>query len=296
MSDIIKAQQGLARKAQANPTHQFRDLYFLLCKRDWIGQALQTVLSNQGARSPGVDGITFYRFADPNKTEAENDKYREQFIEELQAELKMGQFRPSPVRKVEIPKPGSAKKRPLGIRTIKDRVVATLLKMVMEPIWESDFLYFSNGFRPTRCTMDCIQPFYVLGNRQIKYRYVIEGDIRNCFGSIPHTKLMVEVKRRIADPRILGLINHFLKSGIMERDKFAPSPEGVSQGDPLSPLLANIFLHRFDEWFKENYLGPASTTDLTNYNKWYKERTKGQDKAAAKIFRYADDVRHLTHC
>ena len=289
MSDIIKAQQGLARKAQSEPTHQFRDLYFLLCQREWIAQALQTVLSNEGARSPGIDGMSLYSFLNPNKNETENERFRQHFIEELQAELKQGHFRPSPVRRVEIPKPGSSKKRPLGIRTIKDRVVATLLKMVLEPIWESDFLYFSNGFRPTRCTMDCIQPFYTLGNRWLNYRYIIEGDIRNCFGSIPHTKLLHEVKRRIADWRILRLLDHFLRSGIMQKGKFAPSLEGVSQGDPLSPLLANIFLHRFDEWFKESYAGPDCKTDRRNYHNWVRRRAKGKALASAQMYRYADD-------
>jgi RNA-directed DNA polymerase len=105
----------------------------------------------------------------------------EQFIDTLQAELKARAYQPEPVRRVEIPKPGTHKTRKLGIPTIKDRVVQTLLKMVLEPIWEADFLYFSNGFRPGRCTMDCIQPLYTLFNRHMQYAWVIEGDIRACF-------------------------------------------------------------------------------------------------------------------
>jgi RNA-directed DNA polymerase len=290
MSDIIKAQQGLARKALTEPTHQFKDLYFLLCKREWIASALQRVLSNQGARSPGIDGMTVFKFDDPDKSQSENDLYREHFITQIQTELKTAKFRPSPVREVLIPKPSSPnKKRPLGIRTIKDRVVATLLKMVLEPIWESDFLYFSNGFRPGRCTMDCVEPLYTFGNAALNYRWIIEGDIQNCFGAIPHQKLMLEVKRRIADWRILKLINHFLKSGIMRRKKFAPSEEGVSQGDPLSPLLANIYLSRFDEWFKAHYQGPDCKTEPKEYKKWIRQREKGKTLAAAQMFRYADD-------
>jgi RNA-directed DNA polymerase len=220
MSDIIKAQQGLARKAKAQPDHQFRDLYFLLSNEDWIAQALHKVLSNSGAKTPGVDGITRLNLSNPALSEVDNARTLSRFVAQLQAELKAGNYQPCPVRKVEIPKPGSIKKRPLGIRTIKDRVVATLLKMVLEPIWESDFMYFSNGFRPTRCTMDCVQPLYTLTNSQLNYRWVIEGDIRNCFGAIPHQALLREVVRRIADKRILQLINRFLKSGIMRLHHF----------------------------------------------------------------------------
>jgi group II intron reverse transcriptase/maturase len=137
--------------------------------------------------------------------------------------------------------------------------------------------------------MDCIQSFYSLANTQLKYYWVIEGDIRNCFGAIPHHKLISQVARRIADPRILRLINRFLKSGIMERNKFVSSTEGVSQGDPLSPLLANIYLHSFDSWFSEQYLGPDCKTDYRNYHNWVRRRAKGKALAAAQIFRYADD-------
>lgn len=175
MTDVIKTQQSLARKAEAEPEHRFEDLYFLLCKQEWIEAALQHVLSNDGAVTPGVDGLSWRHFHDVQKSDFDNERFREQFITQLQAELKGHSFRPLPVRRVDIPKPGTDKKRPLGIPTIKDRVVQTLLKMVLEPIWEADFLWFSNGFRPTRCTMDCIQPLYSLFNTAAHYTWVIEG-------------------------------------------------------------------------------------------------------------------------
>src|SRR5918911_1579640 len=115
MSDIIKAQQGLARKAQADKEHQFRDLYHLICKREWIEKALWHVLNNDGSQTPGVDGISWKSFNDAEKSDFENEKFREQFIDELQTELKARTFKPLPVRRVEIPKPGTNKKRPLGI-------------------------------------------------------------------------------------------------------------------------------------------------------------------------------------
>lgn len=288
MTDIIKAQAGLARKAQTNPQHRFEHLYFLLCKREWIGEALQHVLTNAGAYTPGIDGISWKDFNDLNKSDLENDKFKEQFILDLQTELKTHQFQPVPVRRVEIPKPGTDKKRPLGIMTIKDRVVQTLLKMILEPIWEADFLYFSNGFRPTRCTMDCIEPLYSLFNAHQRYRWVIEGDLKACFDTIPQAKLMTEVSHRIGDSRIMKLIAAFLKSGVMQHNRVLPSEEGVSQGGPLSPLLANIYLHRFDKWYATKHGMPKRQADR-EYKQWLKERKPGQTKAATQMFRYCDD-------
>ena len=119
MSDIIKAQQGLARKAQADKEHRFEDLYHLLCKREWIEEALRHVLTNDGSQTPGVDGMSWKAFNDAEKSDFENEKFRQQFIDELQAELKARTYQPLPVRRVEIPKPGTSKKRPLGIPTVK---------------------------------------------------------------------------------------------------------------------------------------------------------------------------------
>jgi RNA-directed DNA polymerase len=289
MSDIIKTQQGLARKAETNRTHHFEDLYHLLCKREWIEEALQHVLDNDGSGTAGVDGMSWKAFHDVDKSDFENEKFRRQFIENLQEELRKHTFKPMPVRRVEIPKPGTNKKRPLGIPTLKDRVVQTMLKMLMEPIWEADFFYFSNGFRPGRCTMDCIQPLYALGNTTTGYRWVIEGDIKACFDRIPHDKLVAEVARRIADPHILKLIRSFLKSGIMNHGKLAPSEEGTPQGGIVSPLLANIYLHRFDEWYHEHYGMPDRQTDVSGWAAWQRARKKGKGKAGTQMFRYADD-------
>src|SRR5438034_5420624 len=115
MSDIIKAQQGLARKAQADKSHQFQDLYHLLCKREWIEEARRHVLKNDGSQTPSIDGISWKDFNDAEKSDFEKEKFQRQFIDELQAELKTHPFKPAPVRRVEIPKPGTSKTRPLGI-------------------------------------------------------------------------------------------------------------------------------------------------------------------------------------
>lgn len=219
-----------------------------------------------------------------HKSDFENEQFRAQFIMQLQADLKGHTFWPLPVRRVDIPKPGTDKKRPLGIPTIKDRVVQMLLKMVLEPIWEADFWWFSNGFRPTRCTMDCIEPLYKLFNNDTHYTWVIEGDIRACFDRIPHDRLLAAVERRIADRQLLTLIRRFLKSGVMIEGTLVPTEEGSPQGGIVSPLLANVYLHQFDAWFVEQYACPK-----TGKNAWYRERVKGGSKAAAQLFRYADD-------
>lgn len=289
MSDIIKAQQGLARKAQANKAHQFEDLYYLLCKREWIEEALRHVLNNDGSQTPGVDGISWKDFNDAEKSDFENEKFREQFIDELQTELKNHTFKPMPVRRVEIPKPGTNKTRPLGIPTVKDRTVQMLLKMVLEPIWEADFYYFSNGFRPGRCTMDCVQPLYKLCGTKTGYRWVIEGDVRACFDKIPHDRLIQAVARRIADTKVLALIRRFLKSGIMIERTLVPSEEGTPQGGICSPILANIYLHQFDEWYSQHYAAPDQQTDQRGYSAWNWQHKKGKNLAAVQMFRYADD-------
>ena len=134
MSDSIKAQQGLARKAERDRTHHFEDLYHILCKREWIEEALRHVLDNNGSQTAGIDGMSWKAFNDVDKGDFENEKFRQHFIDTLQAELKNHTFKPMPVRRVEIPKPGTNKTRPLGIPTMKDRCVQTLLKMLMEPI------------------------------------------------------------------------------------------------------------------------------------------------------------------
>ena len=140
-----------------------------ICRQDWITDALETILSNRGSKTAGTDGIT--------KKALETDAAKAKFVKELEAELRSKQFRPMPVRRIYIPK-SNGKTRPLGIPTIKDRVVQMLVKMVLEPIYESDFLNCSNGFRPGRRTQDCIARLDSYINRRNKYYWVIEGDIK----------------------------------------------------------------------------------------------------------------------
>jgi retron-type reverse transcriptase len=147
MDAISLTQHSFALKAKHNPEHRFKDLYHIICQQDWIEHALSAVLANEGARTAGIDKVTRQDFKDAT--------YRVDFINDLRAELKSRAYQPTPARRKWIPKTKGGR-RPLGICIIRDRVVQMLLKMLIEPIAESDFLEGSYGFRPGRRTMDCI--------------------------------------------------------------------------------------------------------------------------------------------
>lgn len=272
MDNIRKTQRSFARKAEAQKEHQFGDLYHLIGRRDWIETALNAVLSNSGSRTAGLDGVS--------KKDLETLEQRENFIAALQVELKSHSFKPSPVRRVWIPKPGKNEMRGLGIPTIKDRVIQELLRMLLEPIWESDFLRCSHGFRPGHRTMDCIAAFYSNINTLHKYYWIIEGDIRKCFDRIHHDILLKLIRRRIADNRIIGLVNAFLKAGVMDSGLFEDTPEGTPQGGILSPLLANIYLHELDRWWWRKF------REITQ---WKRNQRRNKKQGLATLVRYADD-------
>jgi group II intron reverse transcriptase/maturase len=277
MSDIIKTQHSLALKAEHNPTHQFNHLYRYLCQKAWIVVALAAVLSNTGARTAGIDGVTKKAFDSMEFTLA--------FIRRLQEDLREERFRPTPVRRVYIPK-SDGKQRPLGIPIVQDRVVQMLLKMVLEPIWESDFLNCSNGFRPGRRTMDCIALLDSYINERNKFFWVVEGDIKGAFDNIHHTVLLKLLAARIADQRILTLVARFLKAGILEGGLFHHTELGTPQGGICSPLLANIYLHQLDLYWWTQY------GSLTRKEK---ERRRREHRGNCALIRYADDWLLLTN-
>src|SRR3972149_1011775 len=272
MSDILKTQQIFARKATAQPEHQFRDLYHLICRWDWMEQGLQHGPTPPGTKTAGVDGFS--------KDHLETAEQQAAFISCLQTALKTGEYQPKPVKRVWIPKPGKTEKRGLGIPTIRDRVTQELLKMLLEPIWESDFLDCSNGFRPGRCTMDCVYVFYSRVHTVNKYFWVIEGDIRKCFDRINHRILMSLIRQRITDHRIETLIEAFLTAGILDDGLFRETSEGPLLSGLLSPLLANIYLHQLDLWWWRKF------GSLTKQKKWHR-RLAGEGNHI--LVRYADD-------
>jgi len=199
---------------------------------DVLGMAWAKVLSNAGAC--GVDGITVERF----------EKDSQNRLLAVNKHLHEGTYQPQPIKRVWIPKPGSAEKRPLGIPTVRDRVVQTALKMVIEPIFEREFAEQSYGFRPGRSCHDALRGVDEL--LKSGHRHVVDIDIKGYFDSIPQRKLMELVEAHIADGRVLKLIEAFLKAGIMEGMSTWEPEEGTPQGGVVSPLLANIYLNPLD--------------------------------------------------
>jgi len=201
-----------------------------------LGLAWAKVRSNAGAC--GVDGITVARFAKDSQTR----------LLAVKEQLMRSRYQPKPVRRVWIPKPGSAQKRPLGIPTVTDRVVQAALRMVIEPIFEREFAPASYGFRPGRSCRDALRRVDEL--LRSGHLHVVDVDIRGYFDTIPHERLMAAVQQRMADGRVLGLLEAFLKAGAMEGMEHWEPDEGTPQGGVISPLLANIYLNELD-WLLE---------------------------------------------
>jgi RNA-directed DNA polymerase len=199
--------------------------------------AWRKVSRNQGAA--GVDGVSIERFA------AQSERY----LRELGESLREGSYRPSPIKRVEIPK-GDGRTRPLGIPTVKDRVVQTALKMVIEPIFEVQFRPGSYGFRPGRSCKDALREV----DRLLKdgHAFVVDADLQSYFDTIPHERLMALMRGSISDGRMLALIEGFLKQGIMTGMATWQPTTGTPQGAVLSPLLANIYLHPLDLLMEES--------------------------------------------
>jgi RNA-directed DNA polymerase len=274
-------QVKLHRWAAADPGRRFDDLFNLVHDRATLLAAWDRVVSNKGARTAGSDGLTPARITARYGVDA--------YLNDLRTALKDGSFRPQRVRERKIPKPGgSGKVRRLGIPTVTDRVVQAALKLVLEPIFETDFKPVSYGFRPGRRAQDAIAEIHHHGTKG--YRWVLDADIEACFDRIDHTALMERVRRRVKDKRVLGLVKAFLKAGILtELGEEIDSPTGTPQGGILSPLLANIALSVLDEHVRTPW-EPGGTSST-----WARRRRR-RDKGSAnfRIVRYADDFVILT--
>jgi len=262
---IRTLQRKLYRKAKQEPSCRFHALYDKVYRADILEFAYRLVRANKG--SAGIDGVTFEAIEENEGAAA--------FIAELQEALRNKTYRPLPVKRVMIPK-SDGKERPLGIPTIRDRVVQMAAKLVIEPIFEADFCDTSYGFRPKKSAHGAVDDVAYAMNTG--YTEVIDADLSKYFDTIPHANLMATVAERICDGEILRLIQMWLKAPIMEMDKDGTkrnigggkgNRKGTPQGGVISPLLSNLYLHILDRiWERKN---------LTQ-------------RLGARIVRYADDI------
>ena len=243
---VRELQIALYRKAKAQPKYRFWSLYGELLRREVLERALEAQIRNGG--EAGVDGETLESInASPEQ--------RQQWLDRLQAELKTKRYRPSPVRRVMIPKGSGGSQRPLGIPTVKDRVVQTAVGLLLMPIWEADFHPQSYGFRPKRRAHQAIDA--IVQGVRAGYTEIIDADLTKYFDTIPHRGLMKMVAKRVSDGSILRLIKSWLRAPVVEEDKdgtrrVVPNRCGTPQGGVISPLLANVYLNPLDHGVNHN--------------------------------------------
>jgi RNA-directed DNA polymerase len=270
---VLKIQTRLHQWAASEPHRRFGDLFNLVADPAFLMVAWARVRGNKGARSAGVDGQTAYYVETERGTEA--------FLAGVREALRSRTFAPLPVRERMIPKPGTRKRRRLGIPTVTDRVVQASLKLVLEPIFEADFMPCSYGFRPGRRTHDAVAEVRYFTSNPRNYEWVVEGDITACFDEISHPALMDRVRGRIADKRVLALVKAFLKAGILSRETgLRETRTGTPQGGIMSPLLSNIALSVLDEHFDRQW---------RSWSQWQRERRRAQGLGTWRFVRYADD-------
>jgi len=261
---IRTLQRKLYAKAKQEPGYRFYALYDKAYRADILHHAYRLVRSNKGA--PGIDGVSFAAI--------EAEEGIETFLEGLAEEVKNRTYQPMPVRRVMIPKTDGSQ-RPLGVPTIRDRVVQMAVKLMIEPIFESDFCDSSYGFRPKRSAHDAMGD--ISSALRKGHCEVIDADLSKYFDTIPHAKLMAVVAERIADGGILHLIKQWLEAPVVEKGKDGKDSisggksnrRGTPQGGVISPLLANLYLHLLDRIWERHGL---------------------ERKYGARLVRYADDM------
>jgi RNA-directed DNA polymerase len=269
-SRVLGIQAKLHQRATDSPDRRFDDLFNLVCDPAFLVVAWKRVRGNRGARSAGVDGVA------PRSIVFG----KEAFLVGLRDDLKARRFAPLPVRQRMIPK-ASGKLRSLGIPTARDRVVQASLKLVLEPIFEADFLPCSYGFRPRRRPHDAIAEIHMLASN--RYEWVLEGDIKACFDEIDHRALLGRVRARVGDKRVVALVKAFLCAGVLSEDGVTRDTKmGTPQGGILSPLLANIALSVLDEHFAEAWQANMATRSQ-------RETRRRRGGATYRLVRYADD-------
>jgi RNA-directed DNA polymerase len=288
---VGKLQETLHAKAKGSPKYRFYALYDKVYRADVLWHAYRICQFNGGA--PGVDGQTF----------VDIEEYgRQRWLDELAEELRTKRYRPEAVRRVHIPKPGQPNRtRPLGIPTIKDRVVMTAAMLVLEPIFEADMQPEQYAYRPERSALDAVRHVYTL----LKSRHweVIDADLSGYFDSIPHFELMKSVARRINDRHMLGLIKMWLQAPVEETDERGrkrrttrnkDEGRGCPQGAPISPLLANLYMRRFVLGWKTLGHEARFQAKIVNYADDFVICCRGQAERAMKAMRSMMQTLKLT--
>ena len=230
-------QRNLYLAAKKDKQRRFHALYDRIFRLDILWRAWKEVRENKG--SAGIDGITF---------EMIEGYGVEEYLLDIQEDLQNKKYRPKPVKRVYIPKP-DGKQRPLGIPTIRDRIVQQACKIVIEPVFEANFLDSSYGFRPKR---DAKQATEKVKKELYKNWYVVDADIQGYFDNINHEILLGLLNRRISDRRVIKLCRQWLQAGVIENGKYYPTKKGSPQGGVISPLLANIYLHVLDSYWENH--------------------------------------------
>ena len=289
-------QRRLYERSRNNPAYVFRKLWGLVTDPRNLRVAIARVARNKGARTAGVDGFTVKKALGLGV---------DAYVQDLRSELRAGVYRPSPVRRVLIPKAGQLGKfRPLGIPTVKDRVVQAAMKNILEPVFEADFYPVSYGFRPGKAVHGALEHLRMLlrpkdieteSERRLPYPWAIEGDIKGCFDNIDHHGLMNRVRRRIGDAKVNRLVVAFLKAGVLSEEQFLRTDSGTPQGGILSPLLANIALSAIEERC-ERHVWPRRTPTLQTEDERILRRAqlaRAYDRKRGRVLffpiRYADD-------